>query len=200
MSSKGRRPRQGSLAWTSNTPRGIIAPAVITKDQVYCTKVASTSTWDDGKWVHATILSILPSKPIENTNSELEITWKFGKTPKTFVRRTNISPDSIEDWQGKNASIIGNTKCRGILGPVSRRGLKLQKRKGIGAGTVRHAGCMGCREPGRTSRRKPFAGRTGGCRRTIRNLKIIKVLSEGLLLRGSVPGKNGNIVAIRLNE
>lgn len=74
-------------------------------------------------------------------------------------------------------------------GPMSH-GSKNHRRPGsIGAGTT----------PGRVFPGKKMAGRNGNKKVTIKNLKIIDINQDNhiILVKGSVPGKNGNLVSIK---
>nr|YP_009295948.1 ribosomal protein L3 [Schimmelmannia schousboei]AOM64883.1 ribosomal protein L3 [Schimmelmannia schousboei] len=74
-------------------------------------------------------------------------------------------------------------------GPMSH-GSKNHKQPGsIGAGTT----------PGRVFRGKRMAGRMGGNQVTIKNLQIIDINIEEniVIVKGSVPGKPGNIICIK---
>ena len=74
-------------------------------------------------------------------------------------------------------------------GPMSH-GSKCHRLMGsIGSGTT----------PGRVWKGKNMPGRLGGGRVTVKNLSVVQVIPEKnlLLLRGSVPGKRGNLVSVR---
>ena len=73
-------------------------------------------------------------------------------------------------------------------GPMSHGSKNHRQPGSIGAGTT----------PGRVFPGKRMAGRLGGKKITIRNLKIIDINIEQniLLIKGSVPGKSGNLIQI----
>lgn len=73
-------------------------------------------------------------------------------------------------------------------GPMSHGSKNHRQPGSIGAGTT----------PGRVFPGKKMAGRLGNRRVTIRNLKIINIDSDKniIIVKGSVPGKKGNIVYI----
>ncbi len=56
-----------------------------------------------------------------------------------------------------------------------------------------------CSFPGRVFKGKRMAGRLGGSRVTIKNLKVLSVNPEKnlLILEGAVPGPSGEIVGIK---
>lgn len=77
-------------------------------------------------------------------------------------------------------------------GPMSH-GSKNHRRPGsIGAGTT----------PGRVFPGKKMAGRLGGGEVTIKNLEIIDINKDNhlILVKGSIPGKSGNIISIKKNK
>nr|YP_009745173.1 ribosomal protein L32 [Halymenia maculata]QIG87183.1 ribosomal protein L32 [Halymenia maculata] len=73
-------------------------------------------------------------------------------------------------------------------GPMSHGSKNHRQPGSIGAGTT----------PGRVFPGKRMAGRMGGNKVTIKNLKIIDINPDNniLLVKGSVPGKAGNIISI----
>lgn len=75
-------------------------------------------------------------------------------------------------------------------GPMSHGSKNHRQPGSIGAGTT----------PGRVFPGKKMAGRMGNKKITIRNLKILDIYSDDniILVRGSIPGKKGNI--IRINQ
>jgi len=96
--------------------------------------------------------------------------------------------------------IVGISKGKGFQGVVKRHGFK-----GIGGTThgqhdrLRAPGSMGASSyPSRVLKGMRMAGRTGGSRVKVLNLRIMKILSEDnlLLVKGSVPGSNGSYLII----
>lgn len=73
-------------------------------------------------------------------------------------------------------------------GPMSHGSKNHRQPGSIGAGTT----------PGRVFPGKKMAGRMGGKQVTIKNLKILEINNKNniLIVKGSVPGKNGNILYI----
>ena len=96
--------------------------------------------------------------------------------------------------------VSGISKGKGFQGPVKRHGFS-----GVGGQThgqhnrLRAPGSMGASSwPSRVFKGKKLAGRMGGDKVKILNLKVIKVLPENnlLLVKGSIPGANGSYVII----
>jgi large subunit ribosomal protein L3 len=95
--------------------------------------------------------------------------------------------------------IIGIGKGCGYQGVVKRYGFG-GGRASHGGGWVRRPGSIGMREhPGRTFKNKKMPGQRGAKRVTTQNLKVIQVRPQEnlILVKGSVPGANGDIVTIK---
>ncbi len=100
---------------------------------------------------------------------------------------------------GDLVHVTGRSKGRGFAG--------VMKRHGFGGfpgshGTheyFRHGGSIGNRSfPGRVFKGKRMAGHHGDERVTVRNLTVVGVEEEGVLLvKGAVPGATGSIVLVR---
>ncbi|HNT41313.1 MAG TPA: 50S ribosomal protein L3 [Tenuifilaceae bacterium] len=96
--------------------------------------------------------------------------------------------------------VTGITKGRGFQGVVKRHGFG-----GVGGQThgqhnrQRHPGSMGASSyPSRVFPGKRLAGRMGGDRVKIINLRVLKVIPESnlLLVKGSIPGAKGSYLII----
>lgn len=96
--------------------------------------------------------------------------------------------------------VVGISKGKGFQGVVKRHGFK-----GIGGVThgqhnrLRAPGSMGASSyPSRVFKGMRMAGRTGGSRVKVLNLRVMKILSEDnlMLVKGSVPGSNGSYLII----
>lgn len=134
---------------------------------------------------------------------------KANTTPKRKVVE-------FRDWNGTNqlgdvitvdlfnedrwVDVTGITKGKGFQGVVKRHGFG-----GVGGQThgqhnrQRHPGSMGASSfPSRVFPGKRLAGRTGGDRVKIMNLRVLKVIPESnlLLVKGSIPGAKGSYLII----
>ncbi len=102
--------------------------------------------------------------------------------------------------KGDPIDVTGTSKGKGYAGVMKRHNFK-----GMGMGhgvhkTHRHPGSVGmCATPGRTFRGFKMAGRMGGERVTVQSLEVVDVDTQhGLILvKGAVPGPNGQVVFIR---
>ena len=120
-----------------------------------------------------------------------------------FSRELNLGDvlsvaDVISDdtW----VDVTGISKGKGFQGVVRRHGFG-----GVGGQThgqhnrLRAPGSMGASSyPSRVFRGKRLAGRMGGERVKILNLKVIKVIAENnlILVKGSIPGPKGSYVIV----
>ncbi|MCP3966027.1 MAG: 50S ribosomal protein L3 [Lentisphaerae bacterium] len=92
--------------------------------------------------------------------------------------------------------VTGTVKGRGFQGVVKRYNFG-GGRYSHGGGWKRKPGSIGqCEFPGRVDKGKKMPGQMGNVRRTIQNLRIVRVMSEEniLFVKGAVPGPNGGIL------
>lgn len=95
--------------------------------------------------------------------------------------------------------IVATGKGRGFQGVVKRYDFG-GGRASHGGGWIRRPGSIGmCEHPARTFKNKKMPGHMGGRRVTTQNLKVIQVRPDEnlILVKGSVPGANGDIVTIK---
>ncbi len=102
--------------------------------------------------------------------------------------------------EGDFVDAIGTSKGKGFQGVVRRHGFS-----GVGQATLgqhnrqRHPGSIGaCSFPSRVFKGLRMAGRMGGDRIKVQNLKVLKVMPEQnlLLVSGSVPGAKNSFVIL----
>lgn len=102
--------------------------------------------------------------------------------------------------KGDVIDVTGTSKGKGYAGVMKRHNFA-----GMGDGhgvkkKNRHPGAVGaCATPGRTFKGMKMAGRTGGQRVTVQNLEVVDIDTEHqlLLVRGAVPGSDGQVVFVR---
>ena len=99
---------------------------------------------------------------------------------------------------GQKINVSGTTIGKGFAGTVKRhqftRGPMTQ-----GSKNHRELGSVGQGStPAKVHKGKKMAGRLGGSKATIKNLEVIYVNSKDnlLVIKGSVPGKSGNLLSI----
>lgn len=135
---------------------------------------------------------------------------KHNSSPKKNIREFRVDGDEAlpsADQKldatlfsdGQWVDVIGTTKGKGFQGVVKRwhfsgspmtHGSMMHRRPGgVGCGT----------DPGRIWPGKAMPGRHGNYRRTVQNLKVVKVREEDnvLLISGALPGSKGSYVVIR---
>lgn len=135
---------------------------------------------------------------------------KANTTPKAVVkelRDTSIVKEVGESItcdifaEGEKVSVIGTSKGKGFQGVVKRHGFH-----GVGEAShgqhdrQRAPGSVGGSSyPSRVFKGMRMAGRMGGDRVKVKELRVVKVYPEQnyILISGSVPGHNGSIVLIQ---
>ena len=101
--------------------------------------------------------------------------------------------------EGQLVDVIGMTKGRGFQGVMKRHGFSGGPAS-HGSMFHRRGGSYGqCQWPGEVHKGRKMPGRMGHTRRTVQNLKVVKILKDKnlVLLKGSFPGANGMSVLIR---
>src|SRR3974390_1461708 len=102
----------------------------------------------------------------------------------------------VGDW----VDAIGVTKGRGFEGVVARHAFRGGDSTHGAKGWHRRSGAIGQRLfPGTVMRGMRMPGHMGQVRRTAQNLEVIQVREADnvLLIRGAIPGSNGDYVVIR---
>lgn len=135
---------------------------------------------------------------------------KSGSTPKRKVvefRDCDLDKEvgqevTLEDCfaEGDIVRAVGTSKGKGFQGVVKRHGFR-----GVGDAThgqhnrLRAPGSIGqSSTPSRVYKGTRMAGRMGGERVTVRNLKVVKIFPEQniVLIKGAIPGHKGSYVII----
>lgn len=102
--------------------------------------------------------------------------------------------------EGDTIHVVGTSKGKGFQGVVKRHGFS-----GVGDAThgqhnrQRAPGSLGASSyPSKVIKGMRMAGRTGGNRVKMKNLKVLKIHSEQniLVVKGAVPGHKGSLVII----
>lgn len=104
--------------------------------------------------------------------------------------------------EGDFVDVIGTSKGKGFQGVVKRHGFS-----GVGHANKSHGqhdrerapGSLGASsDPARVMKGMRMAGRTGGVRKKMQNLQVVKVMADKnvILIKGSVPGAKGSYVLI----
>ncbi len=150
-------------------------------------------------------------KKEKNTNKPMLGHFKAANTTpkrklvefKEFTQSFNLG-DTLQIGdvfgEGDFVDVVGTAKGRGFQGVVKRHGFA-----GVGGQTHgqhnrgRHPGSIGaCSFPSRVFKGLRMAGRMGGNRVTVQNLKVLRVMPEQnlLVISGSIPGAKNSFVII----
>jgi large subunit ribosomal protein L3 len=192
-------------------PDGTVTPVTVIKAGpcvvVQC-KTASTDGYE------AVQIGLVDEKAPRNVNKPMKGHFAKAGVPPTRILRefrlegssatVNIGDKVLVDQFSENdlVDIVGTSKGRGFAGFV--------KRHGFGGGRATH-GSMFHRAPGsigasaypsRVIKGTRMAGHMGVERKTIKNLKIMRVNTDEnlLLVKGAVPGPTGAYVLIRKKQ
>jgi large subunit ribosomal protein L3 len=158
---------------------------------------------------NAVQLGFLEQKEHRVTKPVLGHLKKFGATPVKQIKEFRdfskevkpgdlVGPDLFA--VGDFVDAIGVTKGRGFEGVVARWGFRGGDSTHGAKGWHRRGGAIGCRLfPGHVNRGMKMPGHLGQARRTVQNLEIVQVRGGDnlLLIRGSIPGSEGDYVIIR---
>jgi len=101
--------------------------------------------------------------------------------------------------EGDFLDVSGTMKGRGFQGVVKRYNFA-GGRYSHGGGWKRKPGSIGqCEFPGRVDKGKKLPGQMGNVKRTVQNLKIVKITPDDniIMVKGAVPGPTGGTVYIR---
>lgn len=101
---------------------------------------------------------------------------------------------------GDYVDVIGTSKGRGFAGVIKRHGFHRPNQSHGTHENFRGSGSIGAGSyPGRVFPGVKMAGRMGGERVTVKNLRVVKVDAENniLVVSGPVPGAQGGYVTVR---
>jgi len=100
---------------------------------------------------------------------------------------------------GDVVDVTSTSKGKGFTSTIKRHNFHRQRKTHGGKGNTRQPGSIGSMYPQKIFKGKRMAGRSGGERTTVKNLKVAIVDAEkGLLaVSGSVPGPRKSIVIVK---
>ena len=142
------------------------------------------------------------------TQSELGHLHKSNIQPLKYLKEFRVDTvDEFEVGQVLNVDLLSINQLVNIKGKTIGKGFSgLQKRHNFTRGPMTHGsknhrapGSIGMgTTPGRVLPGKKMAGQLGNKLTTIKKLKVIQLSSEEniLVIKGSVPGKPGNLLSI----
>ena len=142
------------------------------------------------------------------TQPQLGHLQKSNIQPLNYLKEFRIdNVDEFEVGQVLNVDLLSLNQLVNIKGKTVGKGFSgLQKRHNFTRGPMTHGsknhrapGSIGMgTTPGRVLPGKKMAGQLGNKFTTIKNLKVIQLSSEEniLIIKGSIPGKPGNLLSI----
>jgi large subunit ribosomal protein L3 len=179
------------------------------------TGAGGTGAGGTGDGYNAVQLGFEDIKPPRSSLPMIGHAAKAGTGPKRHVRevRTAEAPEAtpgdvwtvevFESAGTRHVDVISTTKGRGFTGVMKRYGFGGQpashgtERKHRSPGSIGGHANLGT---GRNIKKgKRMSGRAGHVRRTSRNQELVRIDKEHnlLLVKGSVPGPNGQVVLVR---
>ena len=188
-------------------PDGTVHPATVIKAGP-CVVVQAKSAQGDG--YEAVQLGLVEEKPAK-ANKPTTGHFKKANVPATRVRREvklAAGGDALKAGDQVLVSIFANGDRVDVIGTGRGKGFQgVVRRHHFGGGAATH-GSMFHRAPGsigassfpsRVVKGMRAAGRMGGGRVTIRNLKVLRVDADNhlLLVEGGVPGAPTGYVVVR---
>ena len=127
-----------------------------------------------------------------------EVIKEFRTEAGDMTVGSEITPDTFAE--GDVVEVSGTVKGRGFAGVVKRHGFHGGRRSHGQKHSEREAGSIGGggRAGGRVAKGMRMAGRMGGNRITVKNLKVLKVdTARGeIIISGAIPGAPGSLVEI----
>jgi len=187
-----------------------------------------TQVFDEtGRAFPATIVTVLPGKVTQVKTVEKDgysaVQFGFGekkdkhtnkaqKTKGNFEHFAELRLDDVSGFTvgdeaplsvfatGDIVTVAGTTKGKGFQGVVKRHGFHGGRRTHGQKHSEREAGSIGGggRAGGRVAKGMRMAGRMGGDRVTVKNLKVLQIDADGghILVSGAVPGRRGTLLEI----
>lgn len=183
-------------------------------------KIGMTTIYDDEKGaLNITLVECVPNKIELIRNEEKDgynavcLSTEKGKKGKTISRELRITKEDAVNFEvdkevnidifelNEKVAVIGTTKAKGFQGVVKRHNFAGSPASHGHRHDHRAPGSIGCAFPEHVIKGKKMAGRMGGERMTVKNLKVAYLDKEKNLigLVGAVPGVVGRMVQIFVN-
>jgi large subunit ribosomal protein L3 len=171
-------------------------------------KIGMTQIFVDDINLPVTVLQALPAEVVQVKKKEKDgysaVLLKFDEKLKefrvpenTFEEGEKIDVSIFE--KGDKVNIRAKRKAKGFAGVVKRHSFAGGPRTHGQKDRERAPGSIGQRWPQRVRKGLKMAGRIAPIYVTVKNLEVIDVIPEKnlILVKGSVPGPNKNLVEIR---
>ncbi|MDQ3013436.1 MAG: 50S ribosomal protein L3 [Blastocatellia bacterium] len=192
-------------------PDGTVTPVTVIKAGP-CVVVQRKTVSTDG--YEAVQLGLVEDKSPKNTNKPMKGHFaKAGIPPTKILREFRLEQSNEEINVGDQVlvnqfaendviDVIGTSKGRGFAGVIKRHNFH-GGGKSHGSMFHRAPGSIGASAyPSRVIKGTRMPGHMGVERKTIKNLKIVKISAEDnlILVKGAVPGPTGAYVMIKKKE
>lgn len=179
----------------------------VTVLEVFPTRVLQIKT-DKTDGYRALVVGFGPIKEKKVRRPQAGVFKKVNCAPVRYIRETGV-PDvaAFQVGQELNLSALGEVKIvdvaaiskgKGFAGTIKRHHF-MRGRETHGNKNHREPGSIGNHsDPAKVWKGKKMAGQMGNAHRTVKNLSVIKILTDKnlLIVKGSVPGANNGLVDI----
>lgn len=173
------------------------------------TKVKMSQIWKEDRAIPVTLVRVSPNTVSlvrkEDRDGYSAVQLRLGKKSREFKAKEEIALSegdtvSVSSFsEGDLVSVSATSKGKGFQGVVKRHGFGGGPQTHGQKNRLRAPGSIGNTAPQRVLKGRKMAGRMGGERVTIKNLRVVSVDPEGqtLTLKGAVPGIPGTLLEIR---
>ena len=157
-------------------------------------------------------LSTKEQKEKNQTKSKIGHFSKNNLSLKKHIKEFRLDESELNDLElgkefdvnifeeGQLVDVSGISKGKGFAGTVKRWNFATQDATHGNSLAHRKPGSIGqCQTPGRVWKGKKMAGHMGNVKKTVQNLKVVKIDEENslLLVQGAIPGFNGSSLIIK---
>jgi len=157
-------------------------------------------------------LSTKEQKEKNQTKSKIGHFSKNNLSLKKYIKEFRLDESELDGLElgkefdvnifeeGQLVDVSGISKGKGFAGTVKRWNFATQDATHGNSLAHRKPGSIGqCQTPGRVWKGKKMAGHMGNVKKTVQNLKVVKIDEENslLLVQGAIPGFNGSSVIIK---
>jgi len=167
------------------------------KHQLLGKKIGMTQVYDGEN--NLVPVTVVQAGPCPVTQVKTKATDGYNAVQIAFGAQKESRLSAGEVGHGQMVDVIGTVKGRGFQGVVKRHNMDGQP-DSHGHMMHRRIGSIGMRQtPGHVFKGKRMPGHMGQVQRTVQNLRVVQVLAEKnlLLIKGSFPGANGEVVLVR---
>ena len=196
----------GMTSVFDETGRNIVCTVILAEPNV----VTQVKTSDGNDGYDAVQLAAFEGREKRTSKAQQGHFKAAGTGPKRKLREfrdftldveqgASVAVDAIFT-EGETIDVVGLSKGKGFQGVMDRHGFG-----GVGGAThgqhnrLRAPGSIGASsDPSRVFKGTRMAGRTGGDRVKIKNLRVVRILADSnlILVRGAVPGAKGSYVEL----